>query len=79
MIFPDISGIYGVSPGTNFPRELANGILNRFASSEPEILANLQVIVNSARMRHRLREELIERGAMPPPYFNFARSMATYS
>ena len=67
MIFPDISGIYGISPGTNFPRELANGILNRFASSEPEVLANLQVIVNSTRMRHRLTEELIERGAMLHP------------
>ena len=67
MIFPNISGIFGISPGVNFPRELANGILSRFASSEPEVLANLQVIVNSTRMRHRLTEELIELGAMLHP------------
>ena len=67
MIFPDISGIFGVSPGANFPRELANGILDRFATSEPEVLANLQVIVNSTRMRHRLTEELVELGAMLHP------------
>ena len=67
MIYPNISGIFGISPGVNFPRELANGILGRFASSEPEVLANLQVIVNSTRMRHRLTEELIDLGAMLHP------------
>jgi len=67
MIFPNISGIFGISPGANFPRELANGILSRFSSSEPEVLANLQVIVNSTRMRHRLSEELIESGALLHP------------
>ena len=67
MIFPDISGIFGISPGANFPRELANGILNRFATSKPEVLANLQVIVNSTRMRHRLTEELVELDAMLHP------------
>ena len=67
MIFPNISGIFGISPGANFPRELAKGILSRFSSSEPEVLANLQVIVNSTRMRHRLTEELIELGALLHP------------
>ena len=67
MIFPDISGVFGVSPGANFPRELAKGIMSRFALSEPNVLANLQVIVNSTRMRHRLTEELIELGNMLHP------------
>ena len=67
MIFPDISGVFGVSPGANFPRELAKGIMSRFALSEPNVLANLQVIVNSTRMRHRLTEELIELGNLLHP------------
>ena len=43
--------------GADFPRSLASGVFNFFSAYSPEILARVNIIVNTNRMRLRLLEE----------------------
>lgn len=54
--------VFGLPPGADFPKLLAQGILARLQGKGPEACARVMVLVNSARMRNRLREELIGHG-----------------
>ena len=49
--------IFGMPCGADFPRSLASGIFNFFSAYSPEILARVNIIVNTNRMRRRLLEE----------------------
>ena len=55
--------VFGVPPGADFPRAIANGLKHHFASRAPEDLAKVELIVNSARMQRRIREVFDEGGA----------------
>ena len=49
--------IFGMPCGADFPRSLASGVFNFFSAYSPEILARVNIIVNTNRMRLRLLEE----------------------
>jgi len=47
--------VFGLAPGVDFPRALADGLIARTADAPPEALARVQVIVNTSRMERRLK------------------------
>ncbi|MFK7878864.1 double-strand break repair protein AddB [Roseobacter sp.] len=47
--------LFGIAPGIDFPRELAEGLLSRLENQPPEAMARIQLIVNTRRMQRRLR------------------------
>ena len=49
--------IFGMPCGVDFPRSLAYGIFKFFSDNPPEVLARVNIIVNTKRMRLRLLEE----------------------
>lgn len=60
MIAP---GAYTLPPGVDFPAELVAGLCSRMAGSPPEAMARVTLYLNTARMRRRVTEAFIARGA----------------
>ncbi|WP_112312099.1 double-strand break repair protein AddB [Pseudogemmobacter bohemicus] len=62
---PHSSGprLFGLPPGVDFPARLAAGLQARLMGQPPEAMARVTVYLNSQRMRRRLREALLARGA----------------
>ena len=54
--------LFALPCGVDFPQALATGLQNRMQPLSPEARARVTVLVNSARMRTRLREALIAQG-----------------
>ena len=50
--------IFGLPPGVNFSRSFVSGLKIRLQGSSPEILANVQVYVNSKRMLQKVKDEM---------------------
>ncbi len=59
--------LFGLPPGADFPARLAAGLRARLADQPPEALARVEVFVNTARMRRRLRGLLAESGPVLMP------------
>ena len=53
--------------GVDFPRSLASGILKFFSAHPPEVLARVNIVVNTKRMRLRLLEEFVSLGSILIP------------
>lgn len=53
--------IFGLAPGTDFPRAVVEGLIARNAGRPPEALARVHLIVNTRRMA-RLVRDLFDRG-----------------
>ena len=47
--------VFGVAPGADFPAALMDGLLARLKGQPPEALARVQLIVNTQRMKRRMR------------------------
>lgn len=62
MADPRLS-LFALPPGVDFPVELVAGLQSRMAGSPPEALAAVTLILNTERMRRRVREVFISRGA----------------
>jgi double-strand break repair protein AddB len=58
---PDQS-LYALPPGVDFPAELVRGLLSRHGHLPPEGLARVTLILNTERMRGRVRDCLIAAG-----------------
>ncbi len=54
--------LYGLSPGVDFPAAFAVGLVGRLQALPPEAWARVTLMVNSARMRGRIREALVAQG-----------------
>ena len=54
--------VFALPCGVDFPAALAQGLLHRLAPLDPGARARVTVLVNSARMRRRLRDALIASG-----------------
>lgn len=65
--------VFGLAPGVDFPAGLIQGIRERLKGQPPESIARVELIVNSQRMRHRLRQ-LFDAG---PPGFMPRVSLVT--
>ncbi len=55
--------LYALPPGVDFPLELVAGLQARMATLPPEAMAEVTLILNTERMRRRVREALIRQGA----------------
>lgn len=47
--------LFGLPPGVDFPVALIDGLRTRLADQPPESIARVEIIVNTTRMRRRLR------------------------
>ena len=55
--------LYGMPPGTDFPRALVDGIVSRMAGTAPEAMARVTLYLNSSRMLRSVRAAFDEHGA----------------
>ena len=55
--------LFALPPGVDFARAFVDGLLGRMQGAPPESLARVRLLVNSARMRRRIREEFDRCGA----------------
>ena len=52
------SHFFGLPPGVDFPKEFVCGLRKRLEGSSPEAMAEVEIYVNSNRMRQRVKDEL---------------------
>lgn len=52
--------VFALPPGADFPRALVEGLLARLSAHPPEALGRVTLLVNTARMRRRIRAILAE-------------------
>jgi double-strand break repair protein AddB len=64
---PERDALFALPPGVDFARALVDGLLDRMASQPPEALAGVTLYLNTNRMRRRVTDLLVERGAMLLP------------
>lgn len=55
--------LYGLPPGADFPRRLVAGLLSRMEGRPAQDLARVTIWLNSQRMRRRVRQAFLARGA----------------
>lgn len=55
--------LFALPPGVDFPAELVTGLLDRFGKGAPERMAQVTLILNTQRMRERVKAQLQSRGA----------------
>jgi double-strand break repair protein AddB len=51
----DAPRVFGLAAGVDFPQALVYGLLQRFQDQPPEVLARIDLLVNTQRMARRLR------------------------
>ncbi|MFD2741269.1 double-strand break repair protein AddB [Sulfitobacter aestuarii] len=51
----DQARVFGVAPGVDFPAALLDGLRARLAEQPPDAMARVDLVVNTTRMRRRLR------------------------
>lgn len=77
MFDPAAPRIFGLAPGVDFPRALAEGLLARTKGAPPEALARVEIFLNTGRMQRRLRGLLAETGALLLPKLRLVTDLAT--
>ena len=59
--------VFGLPPGADFPAELVRGLRDRLAGHPPQAMAEVQLFVNTSRMRRRIIALFCESGAVLLP------------
>lgn len=64
-LFPDsaVPRVFGLPTGVDFSTELVAGLEQRLAGQSPEALGRVELIVNTTRMRRRIRSLYTDRGS----------------
>ena len=52
------TSFFGLPPGVDFPKEFVCGLRKRLKDSSPEAMAEIEIYVNSNRMRQKVKDEL---------------------
>ncbi len=68
--------VFALPCGVDFPRALMQGLVTRMADQPPEAMARVRVIVNTERMRRRLRALFDEGGAAFLPRIELVTEIA---
>ena len=63
MFDPAQPRLFALPPGADFPAELVRGLKARLADAPPEAMAQVQVFVNTQRMRRRIIDLFSAEGA----------------
>jgi ATP-dependent helicase/nuclease subunit B len=58
-----VKGIFGLPPGTDFPRQLVQGLRVQMQGHPPEAMARITLFVNTQRMRRAILGHLTDGGA----------------
>lgn len=69
--------IFGLAPGVDFPKALAEGILRRLDGQPPEALARVEIFVNTRRMQRRVTAIFQEGPARLLPRIRLVTDLAT--
>ena len=72
----DSPRVFAVPNGVDFPRALAQGLIERSTSQPPEGLARVDVILNTARMMRRCRSLFEEGPALLLPRMRLLTDLA---
>ncbi|MDA1237735.1 MAG: double-strand break repair protein AddB [Proteobacteria bacterium] len=59
--------LFGIPPGVDFPKELVAGLRKKMVGKSPEKMAEIDLYVNSTRMKQRVKNLLTESGALILP------------
>ena len=73
----DRFGLFYLPPGLDFAQHFALGLLARFADQPPEMLAQVTIYLNSARMRRRVTEALSSSGARLLPRLSLVTDLGS--
>lgn len=68
--------VFALPPGADFPQRLALGLVARLGDGPPERLARVTLLLNTQRMRRRLREAFVARGATFLPRLRLVTELA---
>lgn len=77
MFEPGEPRLFGLPPGVDFPRAVADGVLARMRGRPPEALAQVEIYANTARMRLRVKEALAAGGALLLPRLRLLTDIGT--
>jgi len=74
----DTSGphLFALPCGADFPRELVTGLIERMADQPPEAMAQVEVYLNTSRMRRRVTELFLAKGALLLPRLRLLTELA---
>ncbi len=70
------SVLYALPPGADFPAELVAGLRARMQGAPPQAMAQVQLYVNTARMRRRITDLLTAEGAGILPRIRLVTELA---
>ncbi|MEF3045938.1 double-strand break repair protein AddB [Pseudotabrizicola sp. L79] len=62
MFTADMSRVFGLPPGVDFPRALVDGLRARMAGQPPQAMGRVTLYLNSARMQRRVRDLMAASG-----------------
>ncbi len=68
--------VFAIPPGCDFPRELVEGLLERFKGQPPENLAKTEIFLNTQRSREVATNELVKRGPTFLPKIRLITSLS---
>ncbi|NEY90323.1 double-strand break repair protein AddB [Tabrizicola oligotrophica] len=68
--------LFALPPGSDFPAELVSGLIERMADQPPEAMSRVEVYLNTARMRRRVTDLFLARGARLLPRLRLLTELA---
>ena len=68
--------VFALPPGADFPAELVAGLQHRMQGEPPQAMAEVQLFVNTARMRRRVTDLLSASGARILPRIRLVTELA---
>ena len=68
--------LFALPPGADFPAGLVAGVLDRMAGQPPEAMAQVEIFLNTARMRRRVTDLFVQSGARLLPRLRLLTDIA---
>lgn len=68
--------LFALSPGVDFPAGLVSGVIERMAGQPPEAMAQVEIFLNTARMRRRVTDLFVQSGARLLPRLRLLTEIA---
>lgn len=69
--------VFGMAPGVDFAQALVDGIIENLKGHSPEAIAQVEIYVNTSRMRRRLAEVFAQSSAMLLPQIKLITDLAS--
>ncbi len=73
----DAPRVFGLPLGADFPKQLIAGLQDRLAGTDPQAMAQVDLVVSTGRMKRRLTSLFLEGGAQLLPRFHQLSDLST--